>query len=1299
MAVIINVVGAYDGRQLARAQADLAKMGAAAQASGGKVAKAFETAGRRVTTAGQRVSSVGTTLTRSVSLPLALVGGYAVKTQAQFEQSMNTLAEAASLPQRDVAKLGALAKKMGADTVFSANEAADAMVELAKAGIKPAQIEAGALKATMAVAATEGLALADSATIVSNAMSTFKLRGSQATEVADALAGGSKASTATVRSLAQAMSQVGVGAKDAGLTLQGTVAVLAAFDNAGIKGSDAGTSLKTMLARLVPQTDRAKAAMSKLGLSFTDARGEFVPVEQIAGRLQRAFTGLSAKQRTVAMNTIFGSDATRAATVLMRQGEGGIRAMIKATTEQGAAQRLADARMKGTAGAIEALKGSIETAALSVGEALAPTIRAVAGGLAKVANAFSSLDAGTQQWVATTGMVLVAIGPVVKGMGMLTTGVGHTISSVGSLGEGLWKVGKPLRAFTSGLVQPQSGLSGFASRSQRAGSAVARGMQTMASGVGSGMAKMGKFLMANPWILVVAAVAAAVYLIIKHWDTVKRWLLQTWAAIERVVGPVWERIAAPVVRFAKVVAAAVGRLMPVVRAKLQPLMAWISTNVVPTVQAAGEFIGAAWNAVTKVLALVMAAWRGELQVAVKVFRFVGDVVGKIVRALGAVISWLAPVVAKVFGFIAGYVRAWVKVVSAVLHVLMPVVTGVFRAIGVVIGTYLRVALAVVKTVFSSMWAVAKGVFYAIKAVIEGVLRVIRGIFQVFTGLLRGDWSKAWEGVKNIVGGVMHAITGILGGAWRAIRGVLVAVWNGLKSAAAALWNGMRALIANTLGTIRAVISRAWSAITGAVGGAWDRIKLFVATGIARVLTTIRELPGKAVAFVSSAWSAIIGTIAGAWDKIKTAVGDGIGRVVTTVKELPGKAREALSDIGSALLDAGKKLIQGFVDGITGMFGKVRDVLGDLTGKLTSWKGPPARDRTILTKSGRMIIEGLVRGLVGGQEQVRRTLERLTVTIAHEFDRARRNVDGPLAALVKAQRTHLLALARDREGIGARLERAKQRLVDAVATRRDYATGVRESLLGYAGVVGDDEGPVTGRGIADRLKARLAALRKFAADIAALTRRHVSKDLIAQIAGEGVERAGATAAALASASAAEIAEINKTQAQIAHSAAATGNKIAGTMYDAGVKAAQGIVNGLKAEQRAIERQMLLIAKGMQTAIKKALGINSPSRVLDREVGRPSGLGVLNGLKYHAKAIRAAMAGLIEVPAPETLTARVSAASGPYRPSAGVRQFVIPVGAVQVIVQVGENASIEEIRQIVHDAVAEALEAFAIELQAA
>lgn len=354
-----------------------------------------------------------------------------VDIERQFSTSMRLIQASTKAPAGEMKQLNDLAVKLGADTSFSANDAADAMLELAKAGLDTKTIMGGGVAGTLTLAAAGGTDLASAATIASNAMNTFNLRGKDMDSVAAALAGGANASTASVESLGQALQQVGPGATNAGLSLQETIAALSVFDQAGIKGSDAGTSLKTMLTRLVPSTEAASTAMDDLGLKFTNSDGSFKSLAQISQQLKTKMSGLSAEQRTLALNTIFGSDASRAATVLMKEGSAGIRDFIKATKDQNAAQEMAQARMSGTEGALEKLSGAIETAQLRIGQELAPVV--IAGADAFSDKLVPAIETGIDAAKDIANALAPAASEIAEALGHLggeADGVGNTFENV-----------------------------------------------------------------------------------------------------------------------------------------------------------------------------------------------------------------------------------------------------------------------------------------------------------------------------------------------------------------------------------------------------------------------------------------------------------------------------------------------------------------------------------------------------------------------------------------------------------------------------------------------------------------------------------------------------------------------------------------------------------------------------------------------------------------------------------------------------------------------------------------------------
>lgn len=306
----------------------------------------------------------------------------AVSLEAQFSKTMNVLKATTGASAKEMQGLSDLAMKMGADTVFSAADASQAMLELARGGISPANIQAGALKGTLTLAAAGEMDMATSANIAVKAMGQFNLKGKEMDSVAAALAGGANASSASVQDMAFALAQGGLAANSVGFSLQETTAALAAFSNSGLEGSDAGTSLKTMLDHLIPASEKAENVFERLGLqtkagnnAFVKANGEYESMAMISERLKRATEGLTAAERKKAITTMFGSDAQRAATIFAAEGEDGMNKFIKATSDTSAAQKMAAANMKGTSGAIEALKGSVETLTLKFGLMIAPALQ------------------------------------------------------------------------------------------------------------------------------------------------------------------------------------------------------------------------------------------------------------------------------------------------------------------------------------------------------------------------------------------------------------------------------------------------------------------------------------------------------------------------------------------------------------------------------------------------------------------------------------------------------------------------------------------------------------------------------------------------------------------------------------------------------------------------------------------------------------------------------------------------------------------------------------------------------------
>lgn len=403
---------------------------------------------------GDKVKGVGQSLL-PVTGALTGVGAASTVMANNFNDAMSQAAGALDKPMSEMEDLRQLAIQTGQDTVFSATDAGNAITELAKGGLTEADIKAGALKTTMDLAASSGMDLGEAANVVVQAMGAFGLSANESAEAANALAGAAAASSTDVEPLTQALAQCSAGAKNAGWSIQETTAVLARFADAGIEGSDAGTSLKTMLQRLAAPTDSAATMIEQLGIQTRDSNGDLLGASEIAEELQNKLGGLDSASRDAALSTIFGSDAMRAATVMMDSGTEGIQKYINAANDQEAAQRLANSQMSDGSRAIEELKGSLETAAIQIGDTLAPIVQKVAELITALVNKFSALPEGVQQVIVVVGILVAALGPLLMIIGQISLGisaVAGALSKLSGIGGVATKLVGGIKTAVTGLL-------------------------------------------------------------------------------------------------------------------------------------------------------------------------------------------------------------------------------------------------------------------------------------------------------------------------------------------------------------------------------------------------------------------------------------------------------------------------------------------------------------------------------------------------------------------------------------------------------------------------------------------------------------------------------------------------------------------------------------------------------------------------------------------------------------------------------------------------------------------------------
>lgn len=619
---------------------------------------------------GEGITDLGRSMTLGLTVPIVAAGGAATSVAAGFDDAMSQVQGALGGASADMDGLRNLALQLGADTVFSATESAQAMVELAKGGLTEAQIKGGALAASMDLAAAGQLNLADAAATTVQMMGSFGLGAGDATRIANALAGAANASSADVSDLTQAMSQCSAQASLAGWSLEDTAAALALFADHGVKGSDAGTSLKTMLQRLAAPTDQAAEAIAAYGLNIRDSNGKMKDISGIADELTGKLGGLSDAERDAALQTIFGSDASRAAAILMQSGSEGLAKYIAATNDATAAETMANAQKGELSWALENMGGAVESASIAFGTALAPAITAVAGVIGNVAEAFASLPAGVQTAIAVVLALVAALGP-------LLMVVGSVVAALPAISEGFAVLG-------GALAIPLA-----------------------------------------PAAAVVAAIAAVAAAIYAAWTTSETFRAAVMAGVDAISSKVQEICAflAPYVQafldqIVSTVQVAMDTLGPIIGAVLTVIVSTVVPILTSIMDTVAQVLAVILATVTNVMAAVSTVIQGAWTLIQGIFQ---TVLGAILAVTTGDFTMLQQGVSNILNGLAG-------IVSGILQGIASVFSGQWNAIRAVVTGVCNAVTGAVSGAFNGIKSVIDSTMNGAKSTVSGALSAISGFF-------------------------------------------------------------------------------------------------------------------------------------------------------------------------------------------------------------------------------------------------------------------------------------------------------------------------------------------------------------------------------------------------------------------------------------------------------------------------------------------------------------------------------------------------------------------------------------------
>ena len=403
----------------------------------------IEEFGKKVTNISGKIDNLGNTLTTRLTLPVLAIGTAAITSGNDFEAQMSRVQAIAGATEDELKSLTDQAIQLGADTSFSASEAAAGMENLASAGFTTSEIM-DAMPGLLDLAASSGAELATASEIAASAIRGFGLEASQSGHVADVFAEASARTNAQVEDMGEAMKYIAPVANTMGLKIEEVSAAIGIMSDAGIKGSQAGTSLRGALTRLTKPTDKMVDVMNDLGISFYDNEGKMKSLKDMIAMLEKATKGLTDEEEQYALTTLFGTESLSGMLSLIDRGPDELEDMTKSFENcDGAAEDMANTMLDNAKGALESLSGSLESAGIAIQQALSPKIKDLAKWIQGLVDDFNNLSEEEKQNIVQTGLLVAAIGPAISILGKLGNGIGSTIKALGTFSQaiGVFKTG------------------------------------------------------------------------------------------------------------------------------------------------------------------------------------------------------------------------------------------------------------------------------------------------------------------------------------------------------------------------------------------------------------------------------------------------------------------------------------------------------------------------------------------------------------------------------------------------------------------------------------------------------------------------------------------------------------------------------------------------------------------------------------------------------------------------------------------------------------------------------------------
>ena len=786
------------------------------------------TALSKIDVAGQKMEAVGNSIAGAgkkmmgVTTVIGGVGVAAVKTAADFDSAMSQVAAVSGATGKDFDALRNKAREMGAKTKFSATEAAEAMNYMAMAGWKTEDMLSG-IEGIMNLAAASGEDLATTSDIVTDALTAFGLSAKDSGHFADILAAASSNANTNVSMMGETFKYCAPIAGALGFSAEDTAEAIGLMANAGIKSSQAGTALRTIMNNLAGDVKISGKAIGDVTIATTNADGSMRDLSDILADCRSAFDNLTESEKAQAAESLVGKNAMSGFLALMNAGEGDIDKLSSAIDNcDGSAEKMAMTMQDNLAGQFTILKSQLQELAISFGDILMPAIRSIVSKLQGFVDKLNGMDEGTKRTIVTIALLVASIGPLLIIIGTTISKIGVAMQGFVKLANGISKLKIAIQGGTGVLSKLGAALGGISA----------------------------------PVLAVVAVIAVLVAAFVHLWKTNEGFrdaIIGTWTRIKDTISGfcqgIVDRLNALGFQFTDIV-----DVLKAVWNGFCQILAPIFEGV--------------FNNIANILSTVTGVITGILDV------FIGIFTGNWSRAWNGI----KEIFSSIWNGISSFFSNIINVIKDVADVVLGWFGTSWNEVWINIKTFFEGIWNGIATFFTTIWETLKNV---VTVGIMAIGSILSAAFDIITLPFRFIWENCkeiiisvWDAIKSKVSTVIHAVASVISTVMNTIKTVFTTVWNAIKT-----------VVTTVVNAIKSVVTTVFNAIKSTATTVWNAIKTAVTTPVNAIKSTVTSVFNSVKSTVVSIFNGIKSTVTSVWNGIKSAITTPIEAAKNKVKSV------------------------------------------------------------------------------------------------------------------------------------------------------------------------------------------------------------------------------------------------------------------------------------------------------------------------------------------------------------------------------------------------------------------------------